>query len=186
MGSRVKIKCGLATGIRPDSAQSPSAEALKSYDNKIRLFLQEATLREHSTCSSIYWNLHWDPPGNGDPALATDRGKQVGYWTAGETCKEASQNQKNIFPRKLTTARASMTLTRSGGLAAPETQVLSPFHQYSTRITAHSSSQHIFHQSGWVNFWKTECIQSLVFLLPQQTKKSILGLDVKGCSTENC
>lgn len=112
----------------------------------MKLFPQEATLREHSTCSSMDWNLSWVPPGNQDLPLATDRGKEASYWTAGETCQKRSQKEKTDFPRKLTAA-VSTALMRSGELTAPEAQLLSPFSQYTQVITAHTSSQYILHQS---------------------------------------
>lgn len=148
--------------------QSPSAEILKNYDNKMQLFPQEATLREHRACSSVYWDLHWAPSGNQDPPLAIDRGKAVGYWTADETCQERSQNQ-TIFPRRPTTAKVSVTLMRSGGLTALKPQVLSPFPQYSMRDHCmHFLTVHFL--SVLISLWKIKCIQSLAFLLPQQMK----------------
>lgn len=185
MGSTVKIKCVWATGRCPDSAQSSSAEILKSYDNKIKLFPQEATLREHSTCTSMYCNLHWAPSRNWDQPLARDRGKKVGYWTASETCWKRSQKQKNIFPRKLPIVKVWLWWeVVDWQLQTPKSSLLFP--GTAQVITAYTSSQYIFHQSGWVNFWKIKCIQSLAFLLPQQIKRSIWGLHMKNCFTENC
>lgn len=143
-GQQCKIECGWAAGRCSDSAPSPSTEILKSYNNEV--VSPRSNLKEHSTCSPTDWNLSWVPPRNQDPPLATDRGKEASYWTAGETCKKRSQKEKTVFPRKLTAA-VSTALMRTGELTAPETQLLPPFSQYTHVITAHTSSQYIFHQS---------------------------------------
>lgn len=142
-GQQCKIECGRAAGRCPDSAPSPPAEILKSYNYEAASPRSNPEGAQHL----LFHGLEsWVPPGNQDPPLATDRGKEASYWTAGETCQKRSQKEKTVFPRKLTAA-VSTALMRSGELTAPEAQLLSPFSQYTQVITAHTSSQYILHQS---------------------------------------
>lgn len=183
VGSSVKIKCDRATVGGPDSAQSSPAENLKSYDNKIKLFPQKATLREHGACSSIYWN----PLGcirETSPTLVTDRSEEADYWAAGETCQKRLQKQKNAFPRK-PIATASLTLMRSGGLAVPETQGLSLFPWYSTSGCCTRFLSTVFICLFEAVSGEFSALSPQPFFCHSK-QRSLWHLDTKNSFTENC